>query len=71
VELLLNAYQEGLVSLEQLRCRMPELRKQQQAAQAELQVLEAAVLCDLVQGKRRSASLDSPRVESLGPEERL
>jgi site-specific DNA recombinase len=39
---LLNAYQEGLISLEQLRRRMPELRKQQQAVQAELQSLEAA-----------------------------
>jgi site-specific DNA recombinase len=39
---LLNAYQEGLVSLEQLRGRMPELRKQQQAAQAERQSLQAA-----------------------------
>ena len=38
---LLNAYQEGLVSLEQLRARMPELRKQQQAMQAERQSLEA------------------------------
>ena len=37
---LLIAYQEGLVSLEQLRCRMPELRKQDQALQAELQSLE-------------------------------
>ena len=39
---LLNAYQEDLLSLEQLRCRMPELRKQQQAVQAELQSLETA-----------------------------
>jgi site-specific DNA recombinase len=39
---LLNAYQEGLVSLEQLRGRMPELRKQQQALQAERQSLQAA-----------------------------
>jgi len=39
---LLNAYQEGLVSLEQLRGRMPELRKQQQAVQAERQSLQAA-----------------------------
>ena len=38
---LLNAYQEGLLSLEQLRSRMPELRKQQQAVEAELQSLEA------------------------------
>jgi site-specific DNA recombinase len=42
IDRLLNAYQEGLVSLEQLRMRMPELRKQQQAAQAERQSLEAA-----------------------------
>lgn len=39
---LLNAYQEGLVTLEQLRSRMPELRKQQQAVQAELRSLEAS-----------------------------
>jgi site-specific DNA recombinase len=39
---LLNAYQEGLVSLDQLRSRMPELRKQQQAVQAERESLEAA-----------------------------
>ena len=36
---LLNAYQEGLASLGQLRCRMPKLRKQQQAVQTELQSL--------------------------------
>ena len=39
---LLIAYQEGLASLEQLRCRMPELRKQDQAVQTELQSLETA-----------------------------
>jgi site-specific DNA recombinase len=39
---LLIAYQEGLVSLDQLRSRMPELRKQDQAVQAELQSLETA-----------------------------
>jgi site-specific DNA recombinase len=39
---LLTAYQEGLLSLEQLRCRMPELRKQDQSVQAELQSLETA-----------------------------
>jgi hypothetical protein len=39
---LLSAYPEGLVSLEQLRSRMPELRKQQQAVQAEWQSFEAA-----------------------------
>jgi len=39
---LLSAYQDGLMSLEQLRCRMPELRRQDQAIQAELQSLETA-----------------------------
>lgn len=39
---ILIAYQEGLVSLDQLRCRMPELRRQDQAVQAELQSLETA-----------------------------
>jgi hypothetical protein len=39
---VLIAYQEGLVSLDQLRCRMPELRRQDQAVQAELQSLETA-----------------------------
>ena len=39
---LLLAYQEGLASLEQLRCRMPELRKQDQAVQGELESLETA-----------------------------
>jgi site-specific DNA recombinase len=39
---LLIAYQESLVSLAQLRCRIPELRKQDQAVQAELQSLETA-----------------------------
>jgi site-specific DNA recombinase len=39
---LLSAYQEDLVSLEQLRTRMPDLRKKDQAIQAELQSLETA-----------------------------
>ncbi|HEY7578599.1 MAG TPA: recombinase family protein [Acetobacteraceae bacterium] len=39
---LLTAYQDGLMSLEQLRCRMPELRRQDQTIQAELQSLETA-----------------------------
>lgn len=39
---LLIAYQEGLASLDQLRSRMPDLRKQDQAIQAELQSLETA-----------------------------
>src|SRR5438270_3532815 len=37
VERLLNAYQEGLLSIEQLRERMPVLRQRQQALSAELQ----------------------------------
>ena len=41
---LLTAYQESLITLEQLRCRMPELRKQQQAIEAELQSLEMAAV---------------------------
>ena len=41
---LINAYQEGLVTLAQLRHRMPELRKQAQAVESELQSLEMAAL---------------------------
>lgn len=37
IERLINAYQEELVSLEQLRERMPPLRQRQQALRAELQ----------------------------------
>jgi site-specific DNA recombinase len=33
---LLTAYQEGLATLEQLRQRMPDLRRQEQAVQSEL-----------------------------------
>src|SRR3954467_5535239 len=39
VERLLNAYQEGLLSIEQLRERMPVLRQRQQALGAELQAI--------------------------------
>jgi len=46
MERLLNAYQEGLVSLEQLRSRMPELRQKQQALRAEWQSLQAAAADD-------------------------
>jgi site-specific DNA recombinase len=41
---LITAYQEGLVTLPQLRHRMPELRKQAQAVESELQSLEMATL---------------------------
>jgi site-specific DNA recombinase len=36
---LLTAYQEDLVSLDELRCRMPELRAREQATRAELQAI--------------------------------
>src|SRR6201987_1478071 len=39
LERLLNAYQEGLLSIEQLRERMPVLRQRQQALTAELQAI--------------------------------
>jgi len=39
IERLINAYQEELVSLEQLRDRMPSLRQREQALQAELQAI--------------------------------
>ena len=39
---LLTAYQESLVSLDELRKRMEPLRKQQRAVQAELQAMETA-----------------------------
>ena len=39
---LLNAYQEELLTLEQLRERMPELRKHKQAVESELQSLRTA-----------------------------
>ena len=41
---LLDAYQEGLLSLEQLRRRMPELKKRESALRAELQTMEASVV---------------------------
>src|SRR6266550_1787070 len=39
IERLLNAYQEGLLSIEQLRERMPALRQRQQTLRAELQAI--------------------------------
>src|SRR6266849_6399928 len=39
IERLLNAYQEGLLSIEQLRERMPLLRQRQQTLRAELQAI--------------------------------
>jgi site-specific DNA recombinase len=41
---LLDAYQEGLLALEELRRRMPELNKRQAALRTELQTLEASIV---------------------------
>jgi len=43
-ERLVTAYQEGLVTLPQLRQRMPDLRKQARAIESELQSLEMAAV---------------------------
>jgi len=43
-ERLINAYQEGLVTLPQLRHRMPELHRQMQAVESELHSLEMAAV---------------------------
>ncbi len=43
IERLLNAYQESLLSLEELRKRIEPLRKQQGALRSELEALETAV----------------------------
>ena len=45
-ERLLSAYQEGLVTLEQLRQRMPELHQQSRAVASELEALELAAVDD-------------------------
>jgi site-specific DNA recombinase len=44
MERLITAYQDGLLSLEQLRERMPNLKQQSQAVNSELQLLEMAKL---------------------------
>ena len=44
IEKLLDAYQENLLQLDELRHRMPELRKREKALHAELQGLEAAAV---------------------------
>jgi site-specific DNA recombinase len=44
VERLVTAYQEGLVTLAQLRQRMPDLQKRAQAAASELQSLDMAAM---------------------------
>ena len=44
IERLITAYQEGLLSLPQLRERMPELNKKSKAVEAELQSLETGAM---------------------------
>jgi site-specific DNA recombinase len=44
VERLVTAYQEGLLNLEQLRQRLPELNKKSQAVECELRSLEMAAM---------------------------
>ena len=46
IERLITAYQEGLLSLPQLRERMPELNKKSKAVEAELQSLETGAMDD-------------------------
>jgi len=54
---LINAYQEGLVTLTQLRQRMPELRKQAQTVESELQSLAMAAV-DAAKYLQLAESLD-------------
>jgi site-specific DNA recombinase len=44
VERLVTAYQEGLLNLDQLRQRLPELNKKSQAVESELRSLEMAAM---------------------------
>jgi len=59
---LITAYQEGLVSLVQLRQRMPELNKKSQAVESELQSLETAAV-DLARYLQLAESLDGFRIK--------
>ena len=57
---LITAYQEGLVSLAQLRQRMPEVNKKSQAVESELQSLETAAV-DQARYVQLAESLDGFR----------
>src|SRR5438128_3222213 len=59
---LITAYQAGLVSLVQLRQRMPELNKKSQAVESELQSLETAAV-DQVRYLQLAESLDGFRIK--------
>ena len=59
---LITAYQEGLVSLAQLRQRMPELNKKSQCVESELQSLETAAV-DQARYLQLAESLDGFRIK--------
>ncbi len=59
---LITAYQEGLVSLAQLRQRMPELNKKSQSVESELQSLETAAV-DQARYLQLAESLDGFRIK--------
>jgi site-specific DNA recombinase len=59
---LITAYQEGLVSVVQLRQRMPELNKKSQAVESELQSLETAAV-DQARYLQLAESLDGFRIK--------
>ena len=59
---LITAYQEGLVSLAQLRQRMPELNKKSQAVESELKSLETAAV-DQARYLQLAESLDGFRIK--------
>src|SRR5487761_639301 len=59
---LITSYQEGLVSLAQLRQRMPELNKKSQSVESELQSLETAAV-DQARYLQLAESLDGFRVK--------
>ena len=70
IDRLLTAYQEELITLEQLRQRMPELRKQEQAVRSELESLRMAAQ-DQARYLRVVDSLANFRARLQGNAERL
>jgi len=70
IDRLLTAYQEELITLEQLRQRMPELRKQEKAVRSELESLHIAAT-DKARYLRVVDSLSKFRARLQGNAERL
>jgi hypothetical protein len=66
IDRLLTAYQEELITLEQLRQRMPELRKQEKALRSELKSLHMAAT-DRARYLRVVDSLQIQAVRLLAP----